>query len=279
MKVYKKIPERRGKMLFLFLIIILIIITYIQNKKINIKTYNIETNKVLNSYKILQIADLHNNFKNNKNYLLKKIKNINPDIIVFTGDEIDGNKDFETLNLDNDITLFTLIKELNYPMYYVYGNHEQSLSEKNLKYLANKLEQYNVKILNDKSEEFKELKLVGLNNKYDSRKITFTLSDLTKDNNGKYVTLLTHRPELFGSIYSKFPIDTILCGHTHGGQFKLPIVGGLYAPNQGLFPKYDSGRFKENECQMIVSSGLGNSSFPIRIMNSPELVIIDIYPK
>ena len=73
-------------------------------------------------------------------------------------------------------------------------------------------------------------------------------------------------------------IDLVLAGHAHGGQFRLPFIGGVVAPGQGLFPKYTSGIFAEGETEMIVSRGLGNSIIPIRINNRPELVVVRITP-
>ena len=68
----------------------------------------------------------------------------------------------------------------------------------------------------------------------------------------------------------------MLSGHAHGGQFRLPFIGGVIAPDQGIFPKYDAGKFTENDTSMIVSRGLGNSIIPIRFNNDPELVIVEL---
>ena len=66
----------------------------------------------------------------------------------------------------------------------------------------------------------------------------------------------------------------MLTGHAHGGQFRLPFIGGLFAPGQGLFPKYDSGLYSEGTTDMIVSRGIGNSTIPLRFNNPPEVVLI-----
>ena len=87
--------------------------------------------------------------------------------------------------------------------------------------------------------------------------------------------LLSHRPELF-SLYSRYPFDLVLCGHAHGGQVRLPFTDGLYAPNQGILPKYTSGAHTKNNTTEIISRGLGNSSFPLRLFNFPEIVHIQI---
>ena len=87
--------------------------------------------------------------------------------------------------------------------------------------------------------------------------------------------LLSHRPE-FMDMYVRYDIDLVLSGHAHGGQFRLPFLGGLYAPSQGFFPKYDAGLFEEENTKMIVSRGIGNSAFPLRFNNRPELVLITL---
>ncbi len=90
-----------------------------------------------------------------------------------------------------------------------------------------------------------------------------------------YTVLLSHRPELF-DVYVENGIDLVLTGHAHGGQFRLPFVGGLFAPDQGLLPEYDAGLYTEGNTNMIVSRGIGNSAFPLRFNNRPEIVLIEL---
>jgi len=89
--------------------------------------------------------------------------------------------------------------------------------------------------------------------------------------------LLAHRPELFET-YVDAGVDLVFSGHAHGGQFRLPFVGGLVAPNQGFFPEYDAGLFSEGSTTMIVSRGVGNSIIPIRFNNRPEIVVAELKP-
>ena len=90
--------------------------------------------------------------------------------------------------------------------------------------------------------------------------------------------LLSHRPEYFDK-YADWNVDLVLSGHAHGGQFRLPFIGGLVAPGQGLFPKYDAGSFTEDNTTMIVSRGIGNSIIPVRFNNRPELVLVVLESK
>lgn len=90
-----------------------------------------------------------------------------------------------------------------------------------------------------------------------------------------YTILLSHRPELFDA-YVSSGIDLIFSGHAHGGQFRLPLIGGLIAPNQGFFPKYDAGLYSEGKTNMVVSRGIGNSIIPLRFNNRPEVVLVEL---
>ena len=97
--------------------------------------------------------------------------------------------------------------------------------------------------------------------------------------NGAYTILLSHRPEYF-VLYEDRDFDLVLCGHAHGGQWRIPgILNGLYAPHQGLFPQYAGGRHDGEDITMIVSRGLGTHSVNIRLNNKPELVVIRLRKK
>ncbi len=93
-----------------------------------------------------------------------------------------------------------------------------------------------------------------------------------------FTIMLSHRPEYY-DVYQKTDINMVLSGHAHGGQFRLPFIGGLVVPDQGLFPKYDSGVYQEDDFAMVVSRGIGNSIIPIRFNNQPEVVMIELGEK
>jgi len=106
--------------------------------------------------------------------------------------------------------------------------------------------------------------------------LTGLLQDEPKE---QFTLLLSHRPERIED-YLGYPFDLILSGHAHGGQWRLPgIVNGLYAPNQGLFPKYAGGRYDFEDTAFLVSRGLARESTKIpRVFNRPELVVVDLIP-
>lgn len=256
-----------------------------QNDGIKVSRYEYENNKVaqaFNGYKIVQISDLHN--KDFKGRLSKKIKAEKPDMIVITGDIIYRRK----IKLDLVSEFLEEIKEIA-PIYYVSGNHEfLSGTYNEVKEL---LERENVKILDNSFiviEKGKDkIGLMGLedptsrrNPKYYTSKnnreyMKKSIEKLSKLRNTDFTILLAHRPEQF-KLYVEEKFDLVFTGHAHGGQIRLPFIGGLFSPNQGIFPKYTSGIYKEGECSMLVSRGLGASAFPFRLFNRPDLVVLTL---
>lgn len=204
-----------------------------------------------------------------------------PDIIVITGDLIDSQ------HTDIEIALSFAQEAVKIaPTYYVTGNHEASCSEYDT--LKAGLETASITVLEDEvvylERDGDVIALLGLADP------NFTINgDLfgevpamvsTKlkgmyEQETMYSILLSHRPELFET-YAACGVDLVLSGHTHGGQFRLPVVGGLVAPDQGLFPQYDAGLFTDGNTNMIVSRGLGNSIIPIRFNNRPQIVLIEL---
>lgn len=233
-------------------------------------------------YKILQISDLHNKeFGSKQNKILAKIEKIKPDIIVITGDLIDSN------HTNIDIAMELINGAINIaPTYYVSGNHEAWYGS--YEDLKSKLENSGVVVLdNQKIEVFNDsdsIDIIGLADtsfiKYDWLEYgdnveTKNLLNTLTEGSTNFKILLSHRPELF-DIYSDSSVDLIFSGHAHGGQFRLPFIGGLVAPDQGFFPKLTEGVHTSNNTSMIISRGLGNSIIPLRIFNRPELIVVTL---
>jgi len=230
-----------------------------------------------NGYKILQISDLHNKeFGKNQSKLVEKVKECNPDIIVITGDLIDR----KITDLDNAMEFIEAIVD-DIPIYYVCGNHEAYTLEYGK--IKEKLIMANVIVLDNESvklsKDGKTINLIGLidpNFYTKDDKIKKINNELERLSNDEYFQiLLAHRPE-FMNIYKRYDIDIALTGHTHGGQIRLPFIGGIVAPNQGFFPTYIDGEYVEGNTTMIVSRGLGNTGVPIRIFNRPEIILLEL---
>ncbi len=231
-------------------------------------------------YRMVVVSDFHNaEYGDHNRQLIRQIAAEQPDSIVFTGDLLDSRH-------PNLAIVEDLIRELTAvaPCYYVTGNHEARLGSQ-FQELEQLLLAHSVVVLHDEAVPLtrngETIQLVGLDDPdFTDRNASIQQSMLeTKLHNLNLTTdyriLLSHRPEYFDA-YVAAEIDLALCGHAHGGQFRLPLVGGLVAPNQGFFPKYDAGVYTENGTTMIVSRGVGNSILPVRFNNRPELVNVEL---
>ena len=263
----------------------LIIWTAWGNTALELNTYTISSDRLpgaFDGYRIAHVSDLHNAEMGKDNEkLLDMLREAKPDIIAITGDLIDSR------NTDIDIALqFTKAAMEIAPCYYVTGNHEARVSE--FDKLKEGMIELGVAVLEDvriKLEQSGEtISLLGFNDPSfqtdylfgDSETVMQSkLHEITNEED-TYSILLSHRPELF-EVYTESKVDLVLSGHAHGGQFRLPFVGGLVAPNQGLFPKYDAGLYTEENTNMIVSRGIGNSILQFRFNNRPEVILIDLY--
>jgi predicted MPP superfamily phosphohydrolase len=248
-----------------------------QNNAIKVDKYQYKTEKIssrFDGYRIAQISDLHNKkFGRHQKYLLDKLRKSEPDIIVLTGDQVDSRKTNINVTLDFVQEALKIA-----PVYYVSGNHELRLSPEDYNDLMGGLIQLGAipmdnRVMEITKEEAHGFYLLGLR---DDRLTDYTLHNMISDiPDGKLRILLAHEPQYIESYRNGKP-DLVLSGHAHGGQFRIPGIGGLIAPGQGIFPKYTSGPYLVGDTTMIVSRGLGNSIIPIRIFNRPHIIIIEL---
>ena len=254
------------------------------NTALELNEYQIKSDKLPNAFygfRIAQVSDLHNDEmgKDNRN-LLRMLEKAKPDIIVMTGDIIDA---YET---ELDVSLLFVENAVKIaPCYYVPGNHESRLYKEVYLDFEEKIKSYGVCVLHDEAVLLEQageyISLAGIDDpmfavQYDLDGDYSTLGSIQNLNLGEeFQILLSHRPELF-QMYVDAKIDLVFTGHAHGGQFRLPFIGGLFAPNQGYFPEYDAGLFVEENTNMIVSRGIGNSLFPLRFNNRPEVVVVEL---
>lgn len=266
----------RGKwIIFSVLIIVALIFGYYENHHLLITDYSVSHAKItseLSDYRILQISDFHNAiFGINNNNLIDKIDLTAPDIIVITGDLVDSNH----TNIQRSLDMISRIAS-KYPVYYVTGNHEYWLADEDREKLLTGLKDYGVVILDNEAVTINvgedSFSLIGLD---DKSLLSSVLPTLISENPDELNVVLAHEPQYFNN-YCREGADIVITGHAHGGQFILPIIGAVYAPDQGFRPKYTSGVFIEDDTTMVVSRGLGNSVIPVRLFNNPELVVITL---
>lgn len=261
--------------------------TLFQNLGFKVERYVVADKKLpesFNHFKIVQISDLHSCFFDKDNQsVLSAVRKQKPDIIAVTGDYVDKNtKDISSLlEFSKKLTKIA-------DCYYITGNHEAEFcSRYGYNKFQRQLKDAGFIILENSYKKIERggdsINIAGLSDplfceisekKYTDPKRLY-IDNFRKMNIDGYTVLLVHRPYEFETL-SKLKVGVILAGHEHGGQIRIPVIGGLFAPGEGFLPKYEKGVFIKNGTAMVVSSGLGNGEAPIRINNTPEITVIEI---
>ena len=256
-----------------FIICLIYLFLFINNEWLKITSYEYTSDKIpdaFDGYKIVQVTDLHDaELGENHSRLIKKVASTKPDVILITGDVIDSRR----YDLEKSLRAMEQLIEIA-PVYYVLGNHEVATNE--MSKIYEELELIGVHTLKNEhvlvelnGEKIAlagiEDPLMGMSPKKMIQAATSGLDSST------FTVLLSHRPEKFND-YVAQSLDLVFTGHANGGQIRLPFIGGLIAPSQGWFPKYTDGLFEDGETTMVVNRGIGNSLFPYRIFNRPEII-------
>lgn len=236
--------------------------------------YEMRTDKVTEKLRIAQVSDLHScAYGKDMETLISAIDGQQPDVVVMTGDIYDDTE-------DNDNTRkFLKAIAKKYPCIYVAGNHEFRTPEWQ-KYSL-EAQSFGVRVLEGENVKIGGITLCGAARAADGSVTWDESVEKCAETAEGYSVLLCHFPENIEYYRSFGKFDLILCGHAHGGQWRIPyLMNGLYSPGEGLFPKYAGGRYDFPDSTMIVSRGLSRTKETVpRIFNNPELVIIDILPE
>ncbi len=255
-----------------------------ENDFLQISKYEYISSKIsskLDGFTVVHISDLHGKSIGKDHFVtISAIKKLSPDIIVITGDIMDRRR----RNLASAVSFAGKVAKIA-PVYFVAGNHEANSGE----YISSvlpALEHAGVNVMRDEAVRIKRgddaVNLIGLEcvgflpggyrGKCDLGKITRLIDKLSEANCLNVV--LSHRPELMEQ-YSLSCADVVFCGHAHGGQFVVPFADrGVLSPDQGFWPRYFKGVYQNNNTSMFVSRGIGNSVFPFRINNRPEILAV-----
>ena len=259
-----------------FALIVLIAWIVWSNLSIEVNGYTVESSllpQAFDGFRIAHISDLHNaQFGKNNSALIKKLREAQPDIIAITGDSVDSR------HTNFEITLNFIEQAMDIaPCYFVVGNHESRFEEEEYQSFENRLIDFGVIVLHNEAVNIErggeKITICGVDDPMFDENFSENLKNCAVGN--EFTILLSHRPESFAE-YVENGYNLVLSGHGHGGQFRIPFLGGVFAPGQGVFPEYDSGIYTDGDTNMIVSRGIGNSLIPIRINNSPEVIIIDL---
>lgn len=253
--------------------------------------YTIESGRIPKSfdgYRIAHLSDLHGaNYGPGSRLLLDAVRAADPHMVAMTGDMADQGSNAVSCLLE-------LCRGLTrrYPVYFITGNHEQTLPKKTLSGLLSELSRMGIVLLHNSWATISRggafIRLYGLvmpmvyykdplgdyvrGIHFSAEDVKVSLGACDPD---RYTVLLAHNPLYFPS-FRDWGADLTLSGHIHGGIIRIPKLGGLLSPDLSLFPKYDGGHFIEGKKHLIVSRGLGNN-FLMRIHNPPELVIITLH--
>lgn len=263
------------------------------DSRLLLRKYTVDSPKVTAPVRIVLVTDLHScRYGENQIQLIQAVRSQNPDIVLLSGDIFDEHQDST-----NARQFLAGIAGL-YPCYYVTGNHEYRCEPEAFAEIFQILKENQIKVLSGVWDTLtikgQALNICGVDDPSAHTSVDLVeyavgetqappdfLSQLDAvskaGDNGTYSILLSHRPEYFED-YAARGFDLVLCGHAHGGQWRIPVLlNGLYAPGQGLFPKYAGGLFRQDATTMIVSRGLARETTMVpRFYNRPELVVIDL---
>ena len=257
------------------------------SNKLNTVYYNVKIKNLPNNLeglKVVQISDLHNSeYGDNQHILTEKIQNEKPDLIFITGDIIDREINKRKKGYKNVEDFLREIPKIA-KTYFVTGNHEFEKEYYNK--IIKEITKNNIIILEDNFEIIKiknsEICITGLDDERrirlypEKKKIEEAIEEIeTKNKFTGIKILLCHKPHLI-KMFKKYNFDIIFSGHAHGGQVRIPkLINGLYAPGQGIFPKYAGGVYCINDkTTLVVTRGLAKV-LP-RVWNRPEIVVVTL---
>lgn len=273
---------RKKHWLILPVLAILVILTLIAlDERLILRTYTVASPKLTAEVRLAVVTDFHSS--DNADDVVAMVASCAPDAVLLVGDLFDD----DTQNRPTERTL-SLMRQLSaqYPCYYVSGNHEAWTGEMDALY--QQTEEAGVKVLRMSSGVLtvrgQRIALCGIPDPYEmvfsgapdtEEQLRQALEDV---DSADFTVLLAHRPELLAK-YAQFPLDLVVSGHAHGGQVRIPgVLNGLYAPNQGWFPKLAGGAYTQAGTTLIVSRGLAVRTRLPRIFNRPEVVLVRCVP-
>lgn len=257
--------------LCIFIIIFAIYIyNYRQISNLTINKVTLNSDKIHGEIRITQISDFHSNRLVDLDRLYRAIEDFDPNFIVLTGDIIDRN----TKDLDIAFNLLQGLSKLGKDIFSVYGNHE--VNHPLLYTWTHEMNRLGIVILDNKNIDLSinhdKINISGFSFVMDRKKYIHALNNMAYD---KLNILLSHSPDRALKNLCGME-DIVISGHTHGGQIRLPFIGAIIAPGQGLFPKYDRGIIEVEDTILYIDSGLGNSKLPIRAFNPIQISNITI---
>lgn len=281
-----------GKKILISILIVLAVVFAVwviwDNQRIVVTEIEVKSERLpekFAGYRIAHVTDLHNDeFGKENEKLLAVIEGTKPDMIAITGDLLDSRR----TDLKKAINFVQKAVQIA-PCYYVTGNHESRMKEEYAE-LEKEMQKAGVVVLRNDRQTLEKDGVQIIVAGIDDPRFVLSTDKVEKMENkvGKtldkvlegvpkeqFTLLLSHRPELF-ELYCEKGLDLVLTGHVHGGQIRIPNIGGIIGPGQGLLPDYDAGLYTKDSTKMVLSRGLGQSIIPFRLNNPPELVLVTL---
>ena len=265
--------------------------SYILSKKaLIVSRFSLRSEKTASVLRIVQLSDLHNvEFGNDNTRLIKKIAAQQPQLILITGDLVDR----DDAGTEHAETLIRGLCEVA-PVYISPGNHEVDHEKNYGSDLRATFTACGAAVLDrewvDLELDGQLIRLGGINGycvprRYlDGNEARESEADFIEafSDTDRLKLLMCHMPYTWLVLdgLEEWDADCVFCGHAHGGQIRLPFIGGLWAPDQGWFPGRVSGLYlsKDETRAMLLSRGLGSSRRLPRFNNIPEITVLDIVP-
>lgn len=279
---------KKHKSTFVFVALGILLFTATYNA-LTVQTYDVPSDKLSadESLRIVLLSDLHSaSYGYKQSILIDQVRTQKPDLIALPGDLLDRYRSPEPA--------FELVEGLAgiAPMYFVTGNHEIDDSADYIRHDAkNVFRSHGVTVLEN---EWEPITVNGINlviggledplrtyteNIYGSWETDVATAMQDVDSDETFNLLLSHRAEEVDT-YADLPFDLVLSGHAHGGQVRIPyLLNGLFAPDQGFFPKYAGGLYEHESFTHVIGRGFNYSFNVPRIYNPPEIVVIDVHGK
>ena len=285
---------KKRKKFFLALAVLALLLfggeLYRSNFTFCVTHYSFSSSRLEEPLRLVQLTDLHScQYGEDNRVLLEAISKEEPHLILMTGDmfSMSDSQYHGTLSLIRQASAIA-------PVFYSYGNHELKYCQNHgapLSEIQEALTQAGAVVL---EREYQDITVggntvriggfygYGLPPQKTNGVLTLESAFLEEFcDTESFTLLLSHRFEgflLWGAMES-YDISLTLSGHAHGGQIRLPLVGGLYAQEEGFFPRYTAGIFADGDRRLILSRGLGSHGWLLRFGNQPELISVKILPE
>ncbi len=284
-----KRPEADGRLQYVirrigiwcFVLLLFTAAAYGANNRLDISEFTYASGEVsysFDGFRIVHISDLHSKtFAQDNAEVMKAVREMQPDIIVMTGDMVDCSTHTDIPASERFMHQLSEIA----PCYFVVGNHENMLEKTELNAFLERIGEDGIRVLDNErvqisSNTGQTVSLIGMNDNSLQANLLGTLSEEAPDD---FRILLAHEPQYLEEYYAKAGIDLVFSGHAHGGQIRIPFLHkGLWGPGQGFLPDLTEGcvKAKSGDTTMYISRGLGNSSFPLRVFNHPEIICVTL---